>query len=85
MTNFIVSALFVLISIILVGLLYVYKVDRKLLKIQSQLDKQKAELDRIIRRPINAAKALHNAGIAALDDRVVEIQPCVPAVARRRK
>lgn len=47
MTVIIILALAVLISVILIDALYVYKVDRKLLKIQLQLDKQKVELNHI--------------------------------------
>lgn len=47
MTVTIISALATLICVILIDALYVYKVDRKLLKIQLQLDKQKVELNHI--------------------------------------
>lgn len=43
----VISALATLICVILIDALYVYKVDRKLLKIQLQLDKQKVELNHI--------------------------------------
>ena len=48
MTVSIILTLSVLIGIILVNLLYVYKVDRKLLEIQLQLDKQEEKLNHAI-------------------------------------
>lgn len=47
MTVIIISGLATLIGVILIDALYVYKVDRKLLEIQLQLDKQEAELNHI--------------------------------------
>lgn len=44
----VISALAILIVVILIGILYVYKIERRLCEIQLQLDKQKAELDHII-------------------------------------
>lgn len=43
----VISALAILIGVILIGILYVYKVERRLYEIQLKLDKQKAELNRI--------------------------------------
>lgn len=48
MTVFIISALSVLIGVILVDLLYVYKVDRNLLEIQLELDRQETKLNHAI-------------------------------------
>lgn len=48
MTVFIISALAVLIGVILVDLLYVYKVDRNLLEIQLELDRQETKLNHAI-------------------------------------
>ena len=44
----VISALAILIVVILIGILYVYKVDRKLLEIQIQLDKQETKLNHAI-------------------------------------